>query len=132
MAIGRYVRDVSVNLWANLLTASIIWLVAQATGVVRKNPAVTNLAVAILLTAAYLITGVFFVREGNIQRGCLRDILAVTAYMLVLIAIIATLFIVTSPRWFVPVFLIWIVVAVGVFVFSLVYPARTIDRRRTQ
>ena len=45
-------RDISVNLWANLIAAALIWLVAQGTGAVQKNPDLTRLALLALLAAA--------------------------------------------------------------------------------
>lgn len=47
-----FAYDIGVNLLANLLALAIGALVAQATGVIQRNPALTRTSVAILLTAA--------------------------------------------------------------------------------
>jgi hypothetical protein len=49
--LGRSLRDIGINVFANLIAAAIIWLGVQATGYVRGNAKITAVAVAILSAA---------------------------------------------------------------------------------
>jgi hypothetical protein len=70
LAIARYTRDISVNVIANLIAASIGWLILTSAGVIRGNAAVTFSAIFFLGTA--LIWGLMGVVAWAIYRRRIR------------------------------------------------------------
>jgi uncharacterized protein with PQ loop repeat len=96
--LGRLLRDIGVNVFANLVAGAIIWLGVLASGYVRGNAKITAAAVAILLAAVggVLALVVESVSTSLEQKGRMPKLAAslpgILIYVSAIVAGIVTLF----------------------------------------